>query len=275
MTLDEITRVELLVNSKIRENIKLNEERSVPFDDAVKKGAMALFGEKYGNAVRVITFDPNYSVELCGGTHVSATGNIGLFKIVSEGSVAAGVRRIEAITAEHAEQHVKENEKLLNDVSDLLKHPKDLKKAISVLLDEKNQLQKALEAYADLQENQVKQILQKNIVENSGVNILIEKVELPNTDSIKNILFSFKQQYKSLFAVLAAEIDGKPIIGIMISEDLTKNEPFNAGKLVREWAKNIQGGGGGQAFFATAGGKDVSGLDKVIVAAKDLVAKEF
>ena len=144
MTNEEIRKVEQIVNSKIRENISLSEKRNVPIEEAKSLGAMALFGEKYGEFVRVITFDKDYSVELCGGTHVSATGKIGYFKIMSEGSVAAGVRRIEAVTADKAEQHIEDNLALINEVNSILNHPKDMVKALESLISEKNQLQKEM-----------------------------------------------------------------------------------------------------------------------------------
>lgn len=269
---EQIEQIEQIVNTRIRENIQLDEKRSVPIDEAKSLGAMALFGEKYGDFVRVITFNPEYSVELCGGTHVSSTGNIGMFKIVSESAVAAGVRRIEAYTGPKAFEYVQEQEKELKSVKDLLKNPKDLTKAISALLEEQKKLNKEIESLHAKQSGQVKDDLKKEVSEIGGINTLVQKVVLPSGDALKKLSFELKNEVTNLFAVLAADIDGKPQISVIIDEALVKDKGLNAGQLVRDLAKNIQGGGGGQPFFATAGGKDISGLDKVVEQAKEITA---
>lgn len=269
MTDEEIKEVESIVNQKIRENIALDEKRNVPIDQAKALGAMALFGEKYGDFVRVITFDKNYSVELCGGTHVKATGQIGLFKIVAESSVAAGVRRIEAFTAESAEKYVNEQIQLLNELKELLKNPKDLVKSIQGVLEEKNQLLKEIEAINLQQAAQIKDGLLGKVKIQNGVSVIIEKVSLPDADSLKNIAFQLKQSLGSLFLVLAADVKGSPQVAVMLSDDLVARG-LNAGNMVRELAKEIKGGGGGQPFFATAGGKDLTGLDAVVKKANEL-----
>ena len=269
---EQIEKIEQIVNARIRENIQLDEKRSVPIDEAKSLGAMALFGEKYGDFVRVITFNPEYSVELCGGTHVGATGNIGLFKIVSESAVAAGVRRIEAFTGPKAFEYVQEQEKELKSVKELLKNPKDLTKAISALMEEQKKLTKEIEGLHAKQSSQVKDGLKKEIAEISGVNTLIQKVILPSGDALKKLSFELKNEVNNLFAVLAADIDGKPQISVIIDEALVKDKGLNAGQIVRDLAKNIKGGGGGQPFFATAGGKDISGLDKVVEQAQEITA---
>ena len=271
MTPEEIQKVEDRVNQKVRENIALNERRNVPIEDAKKLGAMALFGEKYGDFVRVITFDPKFSVELCGGTHVQATGNIGLFKITSESSVAAGVRRIEAITADEAENFVRENLNLLDQVKDILKNPKDLLAATKNLLEEKNALEKKLEAFNQEKANQVKDELAKKAVKVNGYSLIVEKVAVPNADASKNIAYALRNQFDDLLLVLAADVDGKPQVTVMIGEKLAQENRFHAGNMVKELAKEIDGGGGGQPFFATAGGKNLSGLDQVLVKAKALI----
>ncbi|MTI32024.1 alanine--tRNA ligase [Xanthovirga aplysinae] len=275
MTEEEIRRVEQLVNEKIRENIILDEQRNVPIEKAKEQGATALFGEKYGEFVRVITFDPNYSVELCGGTHVQATGVIGLFKIVSEGSVAAGVRRIEAVTAIEAEAYVEKQASLLNDLREVLKHPKDIKKALESLVIERQELAKEVESLHQEQVNKLKTYLKTRVTVLHGRNVLIEKVKLPSAEALKKLSFELKSQYSSFFMVLAADIKGKPQISVVISEELTKEAGLNAGKVVRELAKEIKGGGGGQPFFATAGGKDLEGLQKVVEKADDMVNVEL
>ena len=271
MTTEELQKVEDIVNRKIRENIRLDEKRNVPIEEAKKLGAMALFGEKYGDFVRVITFDPKFSVELCGGTHVPATGQIGLFKIISESSVAAGVRRIEAITADEAEKYVNDNQKLLDQIKDLLKNPKDLLTAAKNLLEEKNQLEKKLEAVNQEKANQIKDQLAVKAAKNNGYTLILEKVSVPNADALKNIAYALRNQFNDLLLVLAADVDGKPQVSVMIGEELMKSNKYHAGNMVKELAKEIDGGGGGQPFFATAGGKNLNGLDNVLVKAKQLI----
>lgn len=271
MTAEELQQVEDIVNRKVRENIRLDEKRNVPIEEAKKLGAMALFGEKYGDFVRVITFDPKFSVELCGGTHVQATGQIGLFKIVSESSVAAGVRRIEAITADEAEKFVNDNQKLLEQIKDLLKNPKDILTATKNLLEEKNNLEKKLEVVNQDKANQIKDQLAAKAINVSGYSLIVEKVTVPNAEALKNIAYGLRNQFSDLLLILAAEVEGKPQVLVMIGEELMKTNTFHAGNLVKELAKEIDGGGGGQPFFATAGGKNLNGLDKVLVKAKELI----
>ena len=268
---EEIEAIEKIVNDHIRQNIKLNEQRNVPIDEAKKLGATALFGEKYGDYVRVITFDPSYSVELCGGTHVPATGNIGLFKIVSESAVAAGVRRVEALTGPMAFDYVLEQDKLLKEIKDLLKSPSDVAKSITSLLEERQKLNKELETLHSKQAGQLKEDLLKKVEQQKGLNVIIERLELPNADALKKIAFELRNEVEQLFAVLAANVGGSPQIAVVISDNVVSEKELNAGALVRDLAKAIKGGGGGQPFFATAGGKDLSGLDQVLVLAKDKV----
>ena len=275
MTEEEIAEVEVIVNRKIRENIQKGEQRNVPIEQAKDMGAMALFGEKYGDFVRVITFDPAYSVELCGGVHVPATGQIGLFKITSEGSVAAGVRRIEAVTADGAEAFLNEQVQLVNQVKALLKNPKDLEKSVQALVEERNALAKEIEVLHQQQAGQVKQQLLTTVEAMNGAQVLISKVSLPSADALKKLAFELKQQVDNLFLVLAADIKGKPQVAVMIADELVKDKDLNAGNMVRDLAKHIQGGGGGQPFFATAGGKKVEGLDDVVSAAKELAGSLF
>jgi alanyl-tRNA synthetase len=272
VTDEEIKRVEKIVNQKIRENIVLDEKRNVPISRATSElGATALFGEKYGDFVRVITFDPAFSVELCGGTHVKATGQIGYFKIVSESAVAAGVRRIEAITADKAEQLIDEQAALISELKEILRQPKDLRKAIESLLEEKAQLSKQIEAF-HLQEAQaVKSALLNKIQQHNGITLIAEKINLPSADSLKQIAYELKAKVDNLILILAANIEGKPQIAVMISDNVVKDKNLHAGNIVKELAKEIKGGGGGQPFFATAGGTDVSGLDKVVEKARGLI----
>lgn len=271
MTSEEITNVENMVNDKIRENIAIEELRDVPIDEAKAQGAMALFGEKYGETVRMIIFDKNYSVELCGGTHVPATGQIGLFKIMSESSISAGVRRIEAITGATAEKYVHQGEEILKGLKELLKHPKDLSKAISTLVNEKNSADKELEQLKKQKVGGLKDDLIKHAEEVNGLQVIIQQVDVPDAGGLKQLCFEIKNQLSSLYMVLTAEINGKPQIAVAISEDLVKNSDLDAGNIVRELASNIKGGGGGQPFFATAGGSDSSGLSKVLKDARNYI----
>ncbi|MEY3645943.1 MAG: Alanine--tRNA ligase [Bacteroidota bacterium] len=261
---DEIRQIEQIVNAKIAENIPLLEERNVPIAQAKEKGAMALFGEKYGDFVRVITFDKNYSVELCGGTHVPSTGEIGLCKIISESSVATGVRRIEAITSQKAYALLSEQEVILSELNALLKAPKDLIKAVSQLIEQSNTLQKTVASYQAKEIGGLKTALSKQISSQSGTPYLIAQVNVPTADALKNLAFDLQTETGSLFCLLVAEIEGKASLALAISKDLVEAKSLNAGTIVRELAKEVQGGGGGQAFLATAGGQNPAGLTKVI-----------
>lgn len=273
MTPDEIRKVEDIVNRRIRENISLDEKRNVPIEKAKALGAMALFGEKYGDFVRVITFDPKFSVELCGGTHVPATGVIGFFKILSESSVAAGVRRIEAITAENAQEYIQQEIGLLEEVRGLLKNPKDLVASIRHLAEEKHHLEKKLEAVNVERANVLKDELAKKASKSNGHTLIIEKVSVPNADALKSIAYALRNQFDDLLLVLAADVGSKPQVMVMLGERLAASNKFHAGNMVKELAREIDGGGGGQPFFATAGGKNLGGLDAVIEKAKQLISQ--
>lgn len=273
MTYEEIKAVEDIVNAKIRENIVLREERHVPYQDAISSGVTALFGEKYGDYVRVISFDDTFSKELCGGTHVRATGEIGFFKIVSESAVAAGVRRIEAITGTKAASVIREHFELAQNLKEILNSPKDFVSAISRLLEENGALKKEVESAIREKSLGTKKILEEKIENIEGIDFLAAKVDLPNADAIKTLAYALKGTRPNLFLVLGAEIDGKPSLTVVISEELAKEKGLNAGAIIRDLAKDIQGGGGGQPFFATAGGKDVNGLEKAIGRAKDFLIK--
>ncbi len=268
---EQLSEIEHIVNQKVRENIALQEDRSLPIEEARKAGAMMLFGEKYGDTVRMITFDPAYSRELCGGCHVSATGKIGLFKITSESGVAAGVRRIEAITADAAENLIDTELGLLNNLKALLKNPKDVHKALTELLEEKQSLQKQVETYQNQQLQILKEQLVQKVVQTNGVAVLSERVSVPSTDTLQRLAYDLKAKIDHAFIVLAADIQGKPQIAVMIDEEVMKAKNLHAGNIVKELAKDIKGGGGGQPFFATAGGSDVSGLDRVVEKGKLLI----
>jgi len=270
LTDEEIAEVERIVNAKIMENIPLDEKRNVPIEEAKKLGATALFGEKYGEFVRVIAFDKNFSIELCGGTHVDSTGKIGLFKILSEGSIASGVRRIEAVTGTAAVEYINGQLKVIKEIKELLKNPKDIKKSIEALVQDKNDLKKEVEGLYLQQAGILKNDLLAQLTSINGVNLIVAQVSLPTADALKKLAFELRNETPSLIAVLAAAIDDKPQIAVIIDEALVESKGLDAGKAVRELAKSIQGGGGGQAFFATAGGKNVEGLQQVVVEAKKM-----
>ncbi len=268
MTDDEIKNVERIVNQKILENIKLDEKRSIPIEEAKAMGAMALFGEKYGDHVRVITFDKDFSVELCGGTHVKATGSIGLLKIFTESSVAAGVRRIEAFTGDTARNYMEEEKGLLDEIRVLLKNPKDIVKSIDSLMEEKIQLQKTIEEINLEKSKSVKEDLKSKVIAVDGLNVILGKVTLPSGDLLKQLSFELKKEIDDLVIILAADIDDKPLLSVMFADSVLEKHLLNASELVRSMAKEIKGGGGGQPFYATAGGKESSGIEKGLEVAK-------
>lgn len=269
---DELAQIEKIVNEKINAQIALNEQRNVPIKKAVEElGATALFGEKYGDLVRVITFDKDYSVELCGGTHVKNTGLIRRFKISSESSVAAGVRRIEAITNIKVDEYFQQIEAQLKSVQHLLGDPKDIESAILKLSNEKNELQKKLEFYELEKANAVKADIKTRIEKaDNGMSTLFERIDNLSAEHIKNICFQLRNEYDNLFGVISSLINDKPFITVFCNDQLVKSYGINCGNIIRELAKHIEGGGGGQAFFASAGGKNSNGLDTVISTAKTI-----
>ncbi|MBS1646244.1 MAG: alanine--tRNA ligase [Bacteroidetes bacterium] len=266
----EIRQIEHIVNTKVRENIA-SDIQLMALEDAKKTGAMALFGEKYGEIVRVVAFDRNYSVELCGGTHVKATGQIGLFKISSESAIAAGIRRIEAITSTTTETFFEQQSEQLNQIKHALKNPADVLKSINTLLEENHHLQKQVQAFMKEKSNVLKkELLQKKQTINN-VNLIAEKIELDSAEEIKNLLFDIRTQVDNLYCVLGAEVKGKPSISLIISDNLVQEKKLDAGKIVREIAKEINGGGGGQSFYAQAGGNKTEGLQAAIAKAKTFI----
>jgi alanyl-tRNA synthetase len=269
VTDEEVSKIEKIVNEKIRENITAD-IREMDIESAKKSGAMALFGEKYGDVVRVVTFDKNYSIELCGGTHVPATGQIGLFKISSESAVAAGVRRIEAITASKAEGFYQEQLGTISQLREALKNPKDLVKAIQQLQEEKSALEKQLEVFVREKVKTIKADLLTKIVNKNGLNFIASKIELNSADAIKDLAYEIRGQVENLFLVLGAEVNGKASLTLMLSDNLVKEKNMDAGKMIRELAKEIQGGGGGQPFFATSGGNNPAGIEKALAKAGEM-----
>jgi alanyl-tRNA synthetase len=272
MTEEETEQVEKLVNQLIRQDINLDELRSVPIAEAREMGAMALFGEKYGDQVRVIRFGE--SVELCGGTHVHSTGQIGFFRIISESSIASGIRRIEAQAGQKAEESIREQLKTIRELNLLLKSNHGLVEAVNHLLDENQQLRKKIEQFDREQIKHIKNDLRSRIQPMNGVNLICERVDLAEAAQIKDLAYQIKAETENLFLVIGSIIQGKPILTVMISENLVDSLGLHAGNIIRDSAREIQGGGGGQPFFATAGGKDASGLDRAMGKARDfLLAK--
>lgn len=268
MTDEEIEKVELLVNQRIRKNFALEENRSMKIDDAKKTGAMMLFGEKYGDVVRVIKF--GNSVELCGGTHVQHTGEIGMFKIQSEGAVAAGVRRIEAISSESAFGFVKNELDTLSQLRETMK-TKDVLKSVADLQHKNIELQKLIDKFNKEKALAIKKVLKGKISVVNGVSFIADHVDLDAAE-LKDVAFQLKGETDNLFAVFASESAGKAMLTCIISEELVKDKNLNASNIIRDLAKDINGGGGGQAFFATAGGTNAAGLKTALARASAFIS---
>jgi alanyl-tRNA synthetase len=270
MTDEEIVRVENIVNAKIRSDIQLKEYRNIPIEQARQMGAVALFGEKYGDFVRVISFDPSFSIELCGGIHIPSTGQIGLFKIVSESAIAAGIRRIEAITAFKAEQWIQENISVVNKLREVLKGSKDLVKNAETLIQQNENLQKQISELLQDKARSLKTELIKEAVEINKISLVTKKVAL-DAQTLKNLAFEIRNSNTNVVCILANIFEGKPGLTVAISEELIEQKKLDASVIVRELAKEIQGGGGGQKFYATAGGKDAAGLDAALKKSIELI----
>jgi alanyl-tRNA synthetase len=268
MTESELQQVEDFVNARIQEQLPLIERRNIPFAQAVSEGAMALFGEKYGDEVRAIKFGE--SMELCGGIHVKNTAEIWHFKIVSEGAVAAGIRRIEAITSEAVKAHFKAYENSLNDVKEALKNPQDILKAVQSLQEDNTKLSKQIEGLMKEKVKTMKTIFASEIQEVNGIQFLAKQVDL-DPNGAKDLAYELGTLGTNVFVVLATAEEGKPTISCYISKELVAEKALNAGNVVRELGKFIQGGGGGQPFFATAGGKNTAGIHEALEKAIDFV----
>lgn len=264
LTDEEVARIERIVNEKIRQNIPLEEARQLPLEEAKKAGAMMLFGEKYGETVRMITFDPAFSRELCGGCHVRATGQIGFFKITAETAISAGVRRIEALTAEAAEQYVAGLEQEIAAIKNTLK-AKDLAKAVSDLQDDNKRLQKEIERLVQEQANSLREGLRSRAGTVNGIKIVAAVLPIHDANAVKNLAVELERELAPAVVALGSVNAGKPSLTIKISDALIKEKGLNAGTMVRELAqKFLQGGGGGQPGFATAGGNDAGRLDAAV-----------
>ncbi len=268
VTEEELAKIERIVNDKILENIN-RDIKVLPIEEAKKLGAMALFGEKYGDVVRVITFDPAYSVELCGGTHVPATGNIGMFRISSEGAVAAGIRRIEAITGEAVENQIRMESQLIQQVKDLLKSPNDPIKGLQQLIEDNNLLEKKLEQFNREKAGSIRKSLEASIESAGNLKRIIQEIDLDVPELVKNIAFDLKAQHPELLIVLGHFSGGKPMLTVALGEQALQ-AGLNAGNIVRDLAKEIQGGGGGQNFYATAGGSKPEGMKSALDKARSL-----
>ncbi len=271
MTDEEIEKVEKIVNEKIAAQIALKEQRNIPYQEAIDSGVTALFGEKYGDFVRVITFDDKFSKELCGGCHVRNTADIVLFKIISESAVSAGVRRIEAISGSKAISFLTEQSNKLEEIKDLLKNPVDIQKSIESLIEESQRLKKQLDKMMTEKASALKSDLIKTVKEKNGVHYIIASIDLANVDLIKNLIFELKSEISNAYILLAAEVEAKPHLALYIDEVLVKEKNLNASNIIRELGKEIQGGGGGQAFFATAGGKNIEGIKSALLKAEQYI----
>ncbi|WP_244825599.1 alanine--tRNA ligase [Carboxylicivirga linearis] len=274
LTNEELDKVSSIVNSKIRQNIGLEENREIPYPKALEMGAMALFGEKYGDLVRTIKF--NDSVELCGGTHVQATGEIGIFRIISESSIAAGIRRIEAVTGPKAEEFINQQFGLIKELQNMFKNPANLKKNIEHLMEENIMMSKEVQGMKKSALTIEKRNIMDSAKDLNGISLMACRVKPVIADQLKDLAHSINNETdQDIALVLGGEVNGKPQLAILFSEKIIKEFDLNAGNIVREAAKRMQGGGGGQPFFATAGGKNLDGLDTAIEEAVAIIKSKI
>jgi alanyl-tRNA synthetase len=269
LSVEELRKVEQFVNARIEGKLPLEEKRNVPIEEAKAEGAMALFGEKYGDTVRTVRF--GQSIELCGGTHVANTADIWHFKIVSEGAVAAGIRRVEAITSDAVKDFYFTNNRLLFEIKDLLGHGQDPVKAVAGLQEENTALKKQLEQFRRERAKGLQKELIGELETVDGIQFLAKKVDL-DAAGIKDLSFGIGAEMDRVFLLLAAENEGKALLSCYISKELVAERGLDASKIVRELGKYIQGGGGGQAFFATAGGKDPEGISAALDKARQYLS---
>ena len=266
---EELEEVECMVNDLIRENIELEENRDATLEEAKLEGALMLFGEKYGDKVRLIKFGD--SAELCGGTHVSNTGSIGYFKITSEGAVASGIRRIEAVSGEKCASYITELSTQMKSLKGILKSPRDLVKAVEDLQKKNSNLEKQILVLKKGAAAGMSEAIKKEIIEINGTSFLSKKVDL-DANGIKDLAFELRKEYKDILLILATDAGDKPVISCLVGDDTISKKGLHAGNIIKELAADIKGGGGGQAFFATAGGSDVSGIEKVLAKAKTFLS---
>jgi alanyl-tRNA synthetase len=271
VTADELLQIETIVNNKIRENIPVV-IKNMAKDEALQLGAMALFGEKYGDKVRVVITDPSYSVELCGGTHVGATGQLGLFSLLSESAVAAGVRRVEAVCGQSAIDHIRDTAHTLQSLRELLKNPKDITKAVEQLQQEQTALRQRLEQFEQKEIVALRDRLLGQVKKIGSVHFIGEQVEVATPDALKKCCLELRAKATNQVTVLTALIDGKPFVAIGVAEELTKSSSLDANSIIKNIvAPLIKGGGGGQKTLATAGGQEASKLPEVIASVQALL----
>jgi alanyl-tRNA synthetase len=271
VTADELLQIETIVNNKIRENIPVV-IKNMAKDEALQLGAMALFGEKYGDKVRVVITDPSYSVELCGGTHVGATGQLGLFSLLSESAVAAGVRRVEAVCGQSAIDHIRDTAHTLQSLRELLKNPKDITKAVEQLQQEQTALRQRLEQFEQKEIVALRDRLLGQVKKIGSVHFIGEQVEVATPDALKKCCLELRAKATNQVTVLTALIDGKPFVAIGVAEELTKSSSLDANSIIKNIvAPLIKGGGGGQKTLATAGGQEASKLTEVIASVQALL----
>ncbi len=270
MTDEQIEQVEDIVNTKIRENITRGEHRNVPIKEAQESGAMMLFGEKYGEYVRMITFDPSFSIELCGGCHVRATGSLGYFKIKSESAIAAGVRRIEAVTAVEAYKYTDGLIQELAEVKGLFKNPVNVSKQVRDLLEANKALEKELSSVRSEKASGMKDSLMSQVITLNGIKVLTAKIEGLDMEGLKTLGYSLEKSLDKSVILLGLDTGEKANLMLLISKELT-SEILDASKIIRKIARHIQGGGGGQSFFATAGGKNPKGIEHAINELREII----
>jgi alanyl-tRNA synthetase len=263
---EELIKIQRIVNKLIRQNIQSEITNGVPMNEAKEMGAIALFGEKYGDLVRVVKFGE--SVELCGGTHVQSTGQIGSFQIISEGAISAGIRRIEAITADKAEELMEQNAMIIKKTKQLLNNPKEISTSVEELLDTNKELTKQIESFARKEAQEFKNKLKTQVETIGDINVIAQIIPISDAQMIKDLAFQLRNEIDNLFLILGAKVNGKANLSIIISDNLVKERQLNAGKIIREASKAIQGGGGGQPFYATAGGNKPEGLPEAFEIAK-------
>ena len=270
---NEIRDIQNLVNKKIRKNIEVKILENTPIEKAKKMGAMALFGEKYGKNVRVVIIDNQYSIELCGGTHVSCTSEIGTFKVISESSISSGIRRIEALTSVEAENYIINESNEIKELKSILKAG-DVLSAVNSLLSKNKKLEKKVLGFSKIKKNNLKDDLKKNILIKNDINILINEFDDESLDMIKKIGFELKNEFKNLIFLATTKHNSKPSILLLISEDLVNKFNLDSRIIINDLSVYIEGGGGGQQFFSTAGGKNIDGLSKVISIGKKMILKK-
>jgi alanyl-tRNA synthetase len=268
---EEIMKIECMVNEMVRKNLEQKATANIRMVEAKEAGAIALFGEKYGEKVRTVQFGD--SVELCGGIHVPSTGQIGLFKIISESAIAAGIRRIEAITGSKAESYINDQLNLLKEIGNHIKGSKDILQDIRTLVKQNSQLNKRLESFERDRIKLVKKGLISKIIQVDDMNVIAEEILVSSADGMKDLAFQLKREIENLVLILGTELNGKANLAIMLSDNLVTDRGLNASEMIKTVAKEINGGGGGQPFFATAGGSNPSGIQKAIQLAKKIVTE--